>query len=144
MSAAPRRPAILATINTPEGVLSVPGRGILVSDANGYIRQIHPNGTITTLIGNLSLPTALALDGDGDLLFCETNAHVVKRYEWSTSTITIIAGTYLTSGNSGNGGPATDAKINLPRGVGFDPATNRTWISDTQNYCTKVVFPNGE
>ena len=60
------------------------------------------------------------------------------------STITRIAGTGTTvqCGFSGDGGPATQAKLWLPQGITMSPDGN-LYIADAQNYRIRKVSPNG-
>lgn len=56
-------------------------------------------------------------------------------------TITTVAGTG-TPGSSGDGGPATSARLNYAFGVAVDAAGNR-YIADLGNYRIRKVTPGG-
>src|SRR5690348_3902792 len=57
----------------------------------------------------LNLPSAIAYDFQGNLYIAETGNHVVRKVD-AAGTITIVAGTG-TQGFSGDGGPATLARL---------------------------------
>jgi sugar lactone lactonase YvrE len=54
--------------------------------------------------------------------------------------ITTVAGVCLFEGNSGDGGPATSAKINFPRGVAVDPVSGALYIADFANQNVRKVL----
>jgi hypothetical protein len=109
----------------PAGV-AVDGQGNLyIADyANNLVREVTPGGTINTVAGTgtagssgdggpatsaeLNYPMGVAIDGQGNFYIymnCELR-------EVSGGTITTIADTADTCGNSGDGGLATSAQIN--------------------------------
>ena len=75
-------------------------------------------------------PTSVAYDASGNLYFAESRNHVVRQVS-STGVLTTVAGS-ATQGFSGDGGPATSAELDSPRGVALD-AANNLYISDTHN-----------
>src|SRR5262249_57736130 len=109
------------------------------------MRKIDYYGKITTAIGDgnrgfagdggpsdkveMNQPTAVALDGSGNLYFADSWNNRIRKL--AGGTVTTVAG----NGNvsySGDGGPATRAQFNAPQGVAVDAAGN-IYISDTQN-----------
>ncbi len=60
----------------------------------------------------LETPAGVAVDGAGNFYFCERGAQRVRKVS-PDGIITIFAGTGV-AGNSGNGGPATAAKLTNP------------------------------
>ena len=61
----------------------------------------------------------------------------------TAGTITTVAGNYtLGQGYSGDGGPATSAKLNHPFGVAVD-AVGNLYIADTTNNVVRKVTPGG-
>ncbi|MBS0640874.1 MAG: hypothetical protein U1E70_04760 [Acetobacteraceae bacterium] len=64
----------------------------------------------------LNNPFDLAFSPDGSLIFSDTFNHCLRRIDFKTDRISTIAGTGE-KGFSGDGGPATNARLNEPYGV---------------------------
>src|SRR5262249_48963528 len=93
---------------------------------------------------NLNNPTGLAVDVSGNVYIADTGNGMIRKLSLDTNgvlTITTIAGTG-TNGFSGDGGPATKAMLNRPRGVAVD-AAGLVYIADTLNSRIRVVSLNG-
>ncbi len=78
-----------------------------------------------------SAGNVFAVDGDNNLLVKVSAAGV----------LTVIAGNGI-AGFSGDGGPATSASLNFPRGVALDAAGN-LYIADEGNSRIRQVSPSG-
>lgn len=134
-------PAINAVVDA-RGVAVSPG-GILIVDGNGArLRFVNAAGIISTVAGTgvagfsgdggpataaqLNFPTDACLDGSGALLISDTNNNRVRRV--LNGTISTFAGNGNLS-STGDGGPATLASLNAPRGVAVDTAGN-VYISE--------------
>ena len=147
-------PATTANLNSPQGV-AVDGSGNLyISDTfNHRVRRVDAaTGVITTVAGDgasgfsgdggtatsasLKFPRGLAVDAAGNLLIADEN-HRVRRVDASSGIITTVAGNG-TSGFSDDGGPATSASLNLPRGVAVDTSGN-VYIADRSNHRVRLV-----
>jgi streptogramin lyase len=76
-------------------------------------------------------PEGIAVDGEGDLYIVDRNGNQVRKVDGKTGLITTIAGTGE-RGFRGDGGPATEAALGLPKGVAVDSAGN-VYIADTAN-----------
>jgi hypothetical protein len=74
-------------------------------------------------------------------LIADTENHRIRMVDTSTGLITTFAGTG-TSGYSGDGGPATAASLNYPKGIFADQAGN-VFIADSLNHCIRKVDPDG-
>jgi len=138
-------PATAASLNSPHTV-AVDGSGnLFIADGgNGRIRRVDAaTGIITTVAGGgccslgdggpatsaLVSPWGVAVDSSGNLFIAEGSR--IRRVDHATGIITTVAGNG-TFGFSGDGGPATSAQINFPRGVAVDSFDNLL-IADTNN-----------
>ena len=73
---------------------------------------------------------------DGGLYICDTYNHVIRRMD-PNGNITTVAGTGQ-KGYSGDGGPATQARLNEPYEVRFDAAGNMVFV-EMQNHLVRQV-----
>lgn len=146
--------AINAQINLPRDVAVDAAGNVYIADAgNLRIRKVDPSGNITTYAGtgvsgwqgdggpatgaNLEVLSSIAVDGS-DNLYIVTGPRVRK-----VNTSGIIS-TYAGSGPgtfSGDGGPATSAKISA-LGIAFDSAGN-LYIADAYNNRIRMVNTSG-
>jgi Heparinase II C-terminal domain/NHL repeat len=76
-----------------------------------------------------------AVDRDGNLYVADTARHAIRRI--SNGEVTTVAGNGF-PGYSGDGGPATEARLNAPAAVAVDAAGN-LYIADTQNHLIRRV-----
>jgi sugar lactone lactonase YvrE len=151
-------PATAAHLNNPKVALVHPVDGsIIVGDfGNNRIRRIDPDGIITTIIGTgrdgyagdggpateaQLLPRNLLIDPDGNIYVCDRASQTVRRVDATTGIITRVAGNG-TTGFSGDGGPATKAALNEPRGLGRDWMGN-LYIADSENNRLRRVDTKG-
>lgn len=136
----------------------------LVVDAQGNIYlssglrvfKVTPAGVISVFAGNgqsglsadnvpatssaIGFASGLALDREGNLYLADTGRNLVRKVDIRTNIITTVAG-HNTSDNygfSGDGGPATQARLNYPRDVAFDSAGN-LFIADYSNHRIRKV-----
>jgi len=123
---------------------------------NHRIRKVDPSGRITTVAGTgeqgfsadgtparsarIDTPWALELDLRERVLIAESANHVVRRIE-DDGTLVTIAGS-LVPGYSGDGGPATAARLNHPEGL-FVDKKGRLFIADSFNHVVRVVDTDG-
>jgi len=149
-------------LNFPAGPNPEPGGGIVVAaDGSVYfsdtlnhrVRRVQffnadfTNGVVTTIAGTgdagfsgdggpaqlaqINYPEDLEIGPDGNLYFADTNNNRVRMINLTTGTIQTVAGTG-DKGYGGDGGPATQARLNRPFGVAFD-ANGDLYVSDTFN-----------
>lgn len=85
----------------------------------------------------LRAPTAIAVDGNGDLLIADTGNHVIRKLILSTGIVKRVAGTGK-RGLAGNNGPAVNADLDQPAGIAIDGRGN-LFIADTGNNVIRKV-----
>src|SRR5579871_2661671 len=107
-SQAQARPAAQAQFSSATGLATDAADNVYVADLNNNrIRQISPNGNITTVAGNgqqglsgdngpataatLTLPQGVATDAAGNLYIADTLNHAIRKVT-PTGTITTVAG----------------------------------------------------
>ncbi len=150
--------AVLASLDSPSGLAFDPAGNLYVADTgNNRIRRIDPQGIMTTVAGigeagfdgdgvaalsaRLNGPTGLAFDAvRGRLLVADTGNHVVRSLE-ADGTLWTVAGSNR-PGFSGDGGPATEARLVAPTGVGVG-AQGQVFIADTGNHRVRWISPRG-
>ena len=88
----------------------------------------------------LNAPIAIAMDGQGNLYIADFNNARVRKVS-PGGTITTFAGTGV-PGFSGDGGPATSARLYAPHGVAVDGQGN-VYIADSYNQRVRKVNPAG-
>ncbi len=82
-------------------------------------------------------PVGVFVDGAGTLYIADNGHHRIRRVDGATGLITTVAGTGE-YGFSGDGGPATQARLALPQGVFVDRAGN-LYIADGVNFRVRRV-----
>lgn len=149
-------PAIASRFRIPGGMAIDPRDNIYVSDVADYrIRRINqPDLTIETVAGNgtrslvpgglppLVNATRIAVDNTGNVYFTTTlpehggailvpNGALVSKIDTRTGAVTTVAGTGV-AGFSGDGEPATLARLDMPVGLAVDTGGN-LFIADYGN-----------
>jgi len=85
----------------------------------------------------LSQPSGVVVDSAGNLFVADLGNHCIWKIAAGTGIINIIAGTGE-SGFSGDGGPASTARLYWPHGVAVDSDGN-VFIADSLNSRVRVV-----
>jgi hypothetical protein len=138
--------------------LAMDGAGnVYISDQfNNVIRKVSTTGIITTIAGSgihgfggdngpataamLSQNWGIASDYYGNIYVADQNNIRVRKISTS-GIITTIAGNGL-PGDTGDGGPATDAKIGPPLGIAADHSGN-VYFGDPNNHCIHKIDGSG-
>ena len=146
-----------ASLNGPSGLGSDAIGNLYIADlGNSRIRQVDPNGIITTVAGNgiaafsgdggagtnasLNNPLGVALDAAGDLYIADQVNQRIRKVD-NHGIITTIAGNGIAA-FSGDGGTATNASLDYPYSVALD-ATGNLYIPDTGNNRIREVNLTG-
>jgi len=125
------------------------GNVYIADSLNRVIRKLS-NGTIATIAGRatggldgsgpalnaqLNFPLGVAADASGNVYIADQNSQAIRKV--SKGTIGVVAGTGE-DGFSGDGGPATSARLSFPSSVAVDAAGN-LYIADEDNYRVRKV-----
>jgi len=146
-----------AKVGFPNGVaLDGLGNVYIADTTNCTIREISVStGFIATVAGTgscgysgdaglatgaqLSQPYGVAVDGAGNVLIADTTNCLIREISASSSQISTVAGDYsLGCGYSGDGSPATSARLNQPYGVAVD-SSGDILIADYLNAVIREV-----
>ncbi len=90
----------------------------------------------------LNMPFDVAFDAEGNLFFSDTFNHAIRRVDGRSGTIATVAGDG-TAGFSGDGGPATRARLNEPYGVVVDAAGDVFFADRLNRRVRKVEARSG-
>ena len=141
--------ATSAKLRNPEGVFVDASGDLYVADTDNHvIRKVSAaTGVISTVAGNgspgsagdggaataarLSFPQAVWVHTNGDLYIADTGNHKIRKVSAATGIMTTVAGDG-SPGSSGDGGPATTARLNSPRGILVAP-NGDLYIGDRSN-----------
>jgi DNA-binding beta-propeller fold protein YncE len=151
-------PAGQALLNTPGDVTYLANGSVLIADElNGRIRRVAPGGTMFTAAGggqcgspgcgdggpatdaDLNRPLGVTALPDGGYLVADTFDHRIRRV-FPNGRIERVAGS--TQGLSGDGGPATQARLSRPGDVALLPDGSYL-IADTGNHRIRHVTLDG-
>ncbi len=107
--------------------------GVVNSKDSDYTAVEAPNAY-------LSYPIGIAVTSDGTMYIADTKNHRIRKVDANKHILT-VAGTG-TAGWSGDGGKATEAKLNYPMGLSLDPAGN-LYIADAFNHRIRKIAVDG-
>lgn len=88
-------------------------------------------------LAQFDFPSGMATDGSGNIYVAELSNHTVRKINVATGIVTTVAGNG-TSGYSGDGGLAVDAKMDNPQHIALDSKDN-LYIVDHSNHCVRRV-----
>jgi uncharacterized protein (TIGR03437 family) len=152
-------PAINAQLGGLQGIaLDSAGNLYIADNFNNRVRKVDTNGIITTVAGDgnsryegdgvpaastgLALVDSVTVDSAANLYIAE---RVRIRKVDTSGNITTVAGkasSQETFGFSGDGGPATAALLDLPKGMVLDSAGN-LYFGDSANQRIRKIDTNG-
>ena len=148
--------APLSASSGPDIAIDGQGNLYLCDAGNGMVMRVGRDGIINVVAGNgltsisgdggpavnasLYLPTAMALDGSGNIYIIDSIGTIRK--VTPDGTITSIAGVLGGSGFAGDGGPANQALFDFAVGILVDNSGS-IYISDTYNFRIRKITPDG-
>lgn len=141
--------AVNAPLNTPFGVAFDRDGNMLIADTEAsVVRRITPSGIVRTIAGNgakefsgdrgpsvqagLAGPRSANADCRGRVIIADTGNAVIRRIEQDGTLATVAGDGNSAPGFAGDGGPATQARLNQPTFALSDSNCN-IYISDAGN-----------
>ena len=125
-----------AELSLPQAVAADSNGNTYIADTqNVVVRRVDTTGKIETIAGNgvqgstLSSPQGVAVNASGDVFIADAFAGRVYRVDASTHAITTYAGGGSPGDGVGDGGAATAAQLEQPRGLAVDAASD-LYIAD--------------
>ena len=146
--------ATLAQLDEPRRIFVDSSDNLYIADTRNHrIRKVDASGIITTVAGTgssgfsgdgglatlaqLDEPHGVFVDSSGNIYIADRKNHRIRKVDGATGIITTVSGR-PGSGFSGDGGLATDAKHNQPRGI-FKDSSGNLYIADTDNHRIRKV-----
>lgn len=119
-------------------------RVVLAADSTvhtvaGKVGVYGADNNVLATTAAINQPKGLSFDPTGNLYFCDTANHVIRKVSPSINgTISVVAGTIGHSGFLGDNGPATSANLSFPAGTTIDGLGN-LFIADEDSNALRVV-----
>lgn len=148
--------AVNAGLLDPIAIATDSAGDIYISEFEGDIRKVTPDGTINRIAGTgvrgfsgdngpalqvqLNEPYGLAVDSAGNLYIADTKNNRIRKVDPS-GQITTIAGTGQPA-FSGDGGPAVNAQLDGPTRLALDAAGDLYFV-DEGNFRVRKISANG-
>jgi uncharacterized protein (TIGR03437 family) len=143
--------ATSANLSGPTAIaFDAAGNYYIADSGNNLVRKVDTNGIITSFVGasggsagtagKLTAPNGLFFDATGALYIADSGNNRLAKFV-PPSAFSNFAGN-LTSGFSGDGGPALSAKLAKPVGIAMDTAGN-IYVADANNSRIRKITPDG-
>jgi len=142
-------PAVNAQLNKPRGI-AVDRRGdLFIADTeNHWIRKVSMwSGTISLYAGSqtnglpqegvFNKPHGVCVSRFREVFVADTENHRIRKID-RNRVVSTFAGTGE-SGYSGDGGPATAARLNKPCAVAIGLHLSYVYVADTDNHCIRRI-----
>eukprot|EP01034_Spumella_vulgaris_P032010 gene32010-39543_t len=142
-----------AVVKSPRAIWFDASGNAYISDTNNhFVRKVSTNGIITSVIGtgigtdsgnggpatSASIYSPYQLVGDTETLYLSVNDNNrVKALNLDSGILSVFAGTGNVA-SDGDGGFATAASLNSPRGIWLD-ANKNVYIGETSGYRVRIV-----
>jgi sugar lactone lactonase YvrE len=138
-------PATAAQFRNPSGIAADGEEIVYLADTGNHTIRKIANGVVTTIAGlagspgaadgygadaRFNAPSAIAVDGRGNLYVCDTGNHTIRKVSPS-GLVTTVAGLAGTSGDAEGSG--SNARLSGPGGIAID-ANGAIYIADTGNH----------
>jgi uncharacterized protein YjbI with pentapeptide repeats len=136
-----------ASLSGPSGVWAGPGGQIYIADGDRGIRQVHPNGTITTVMSGSYSVRSVVGDTAGNLYATTNDPAYLIKIHLADGSVTKVVGTGE-SGYNGNTDPNTglllpgnQVQINHPDGLAM-ALDGDVVFADTGNNLIRAYVPS--
>jgi sugar lactone lactonase YvrE len=149
-------PAIGAGFRSISGIAADSAGNIYINGREQRIRKINAAGIISTIAGNgiagfsgdggpatdaiINSHGGIAIDHAGNIYFSDAYNHRIRKIN-AVGTINTIAGD-TTYGYTGDGGPATAARLGAAWGMACDK-DNNLFFADLPNYVIREISSTG-
>ncbi len=153
--------ATAAKLSAPYDVAVDAAGNVYIADQNNHcIRKVNTSGIISTICGNgliglgaagdggpavsakLNYPHSIDVDAAGNLYISDYGNNRIRKINTSGTISTIVGAVGLPYGYTGDGGPATAARIYYPEGLDVDNAGN-LYFCDWTNHAVRKVGTTG-
>jgi len=154
-------PAALALLDSPCGLAVDHTVGkVYIADAGAHVVRVvdSVNTSFETLAGvpcvagtsdlessqassvKLHSPHGVAVDATSQQLYiADTGNHAVRVVNLSSGIIATVAGTPGSLGRTGDGGPATSARLYYPYDIAVDVTSQHLYVTDSYNHVARRI-----